>query len=308
MTNKLTIKQITDAAQSFMCQVFNADLPNDVAPFVTIQGPESRIVQAITSLIEAATFDANIECGKSIERQKYWRNRSVEANTELSEAWGDYAAMKTERDELRKQLADSKNTVAQLRAARDKRKPECVRAIAGGIYDRRTAEMRVDGSVLLRDPVTGKAWTADGVRVERKTVTAQDAISEVMAAMHEDELCGDGWIEFDGGEWPVEPGIPHQAKMKSGKVCDVRYNPKIWGMPQGDDPVTHYRLVKKEEKPKQDDGWIEWHGGECPVTGHTLVRVRLRGGFESAELDRAGSFEWMDCGGHGAIIAYKPAK
>lgn len=244
------------------------------------------------------------------EERDSWKKQCERRDGRIQELAIKCNTRQSEIDALRQRLAYSENTVAQLRQSRDKRNHPLIGTTwkVVGYHDRRTAETQADGTVLLRDPVTGKAWTADGVRVERKTVTAQDAISEVMAVMHEDELCGDGWIEFDGGEWPVEPGIPHQAKMKSGKVCDVRYNPKIWGMPQGDDPVTHYRLVKKEAKSKQDDGWIEWHGGECPVTGHTLVRVRLRGGFESAELEQAGSFGWMDCGGHGAIIAYRLAK
>jgi hypothetical protein len=57
------------------------------------------------------------------------------------------------------------------------------------------------------------------------------------------------------------------------------------------------------------DGWIDWHGGECPVIGSTMVEVRYRNG-EIKEADRADYYEW----GHGRphfvttgcdIIAYR---
>lgn len=82
---------------------------------------------------------------------------------------------------LEQSLKAAQNDAKQLRQSLDKRNPEYVRATASGIYDRRTAEMQVDGSVIMRDPVMGKAWAADGT------------------------LIGDGWIEWHGGaERPVD--------------------------------------------------------------------------------------------------------
>lgn len=57
------------------------------------------------------------------------------------------------------------------------------------------------------------------------------------------------------------------------------------------------------------DGWIEWAGGECPVSDSTMVEVRYRDG-QLRQADRADSYEW----GHGYahfvtagadIIAYR---
>lgn len=70
MTNKLTIKQITDALAFAGCSVESKEYSLS-GQRVLVEGRAIKIVQAITSLVEAATFDANIECGKAIERQKY---------------------------------------------------------------------------------------------------------------------------------------------------------------------------------------------------------------------------------------------
>ena len=32
---------------------------------------------------------------------------------------------------------------------------------------------------------------------------------------------------------------------------------------------------------ENNNGWIEWNGGECPVGPFTPVMVKLRGGLES---------------------------
>lgn len=57
------------------------------------------------------------------------------------------------------------------------------------------------------------------------------------------------------------------------------------------------------------DGWIEWHGGECPLPYDVKCEVKLRDGWTSES--RAGDFSprrWMDpCFAFGeGIIAYRP--
>jgi hypothetical protein len=57
------------------------------------------------------------------------------------------------------------------------------------------------------------------------------------------------------------------------------------------------------------DGWIEWHGGECPVLPDTIVEWRLRSGevCEGADRTRAGFLSWQHSGfrGSGDIVAYR---
>ena len=59
-----------------------------------------------------------------------------------------------------------------------------------------------------------------------------------------------------------------------------------------------------------DDGWIPWSGGECPVSGDKGVIVRLRGGYESIEVLSANHWEWHWFVGDPEvdIIAYKVAE
>lgn len=57
-------------------------------------------------------------------------------------------------------------------------------------------------------------------------------------------------------------------------------------------------------------GWIEWHGGECPVPPETMVRVKLRADAQTGRTPieahiSAGRFRWNHTGDGGDIVAYK---
>lgn len=54
-----------------------------------------------------------------------------------------------------------------------------------------------------------------------------------------------------------------------------------------------------------DDGWIKWEGGECPVDDDTDVKVRLRNG--AVLTNAAGEFywRWAAPNGGGNIVAYR---
>lgn len=41
-----------------------------------------------------------------------------------------------------------------------------------------------------------------------------------------------------------------------------------------------------------DDGWIDWPGGECPVPRDTLVEVKFPDGITSYDAQPAGSYRW----------------
>lgn len=41
-----------------------------------------------------------------------------------------------------------------------------------------------------------------------------------------------------------------------------------------------------------DDGWIDWSGGECPVPRDTLVEVKFPDGITSYDAQPAGSYRW----------------
>lgn len=54
------------------------------------------------------------------------------------------------------------------------------------------------------------------------------------------------------------------------------------------------------------EGWIEWHGGRCPVDNDAIVEVRYRKPSPlNFNNDRAGDFSWSHDGFGGDIIAYR---
>lgn len=56
------------------------------------------------------------------------------------------------------------------------------------------------------------------------------------------------------------------------------------------------------------NGWIDWHGGECPVDSDAIVEVRFRNQNQNHyqyNNDRAGDFEWEHIGSNCDIIAYR---
>lgn len=52
------------------------------------------------------------------------------------------------------------------------------------------------------------------------------------------------------------------------------------------------------------DGWIPWHGGECPVPGDAKVGVKFRCGETNDGLE-AGRWGWGPGGGDHIIVAYR---
>lgn len=54
------------------------------------------------------------------------------------------------------------------------------------------------------------------------------------------------------------------------------------------------------------EGWIEWHGGDCPVDSDAIVEVKYRKPNPyQYNNDRAGDFAWAHDGIDGDIIAYR---
>lgn len=79
--------------------------------------------------------------------------------------------------------------------------------------------------------------------------------------------------------------------------------------------AKHYieLLIELENKSNQsdgesnDDGWIEWHGGECPVDLNTKVEYVLGSGH--GEIAMAKDLCWDHIGHHRSdIVAYRVVK
>lgn len=81
---------------------------------------------------------------------------------------------------------------------------------------------------------------------------------------------------------------------------------------------TKFTMGWKEWRlPEDNDGWIEWKGGPCPVYNFSKVKVRFRNGRETAKnFVRADNHNWNHVGTGGIvshvrdcdIVAYKIVK
>jgi hypothetical protein len=65
--------------------------------------------------------------------------------------------------------------------------------------------------------------------------------------------------------------------------------------------------VPQPESAKDDDGWIEWNGGACPVPPDTAVEIRFRDGF-THRSNAACNWKWSHYGGFSDIVAYRVIK
>ena len=67
---------------------------------------------------------------------------------------------------------------------------------------------------------------------------------------------------------------------------------------------AQYEAAIAEKVNVDDDGWIEWSGGECPVSADMSVEVKLRIGTIMGP-DHAEVFNWDHDDASGDIIAYR---
>jgi len=58
------------------------------------------------------------------------------------------------------------------------------------------------------------------------------------------------------------------------------------------------------EQQERGEGWIDWHGGKCPISPKTIVVVRYRKGKEESPGE-AGGYFWNNTGSSVDIIAYR---
>ena len=93
---------------------------------------------------------------------------------------------------------------------------------------------------------------------------------------------------------------------------DFLCGPTAWTQEQEDSLVEKVSCAIAKAEAEMVDGkpdanksleWIEWSGGECPVSGETLVEVVLRNGED--EKEQAGECFWRHGLGDGDIIAYR---
>ena len=128
-----------------------------------------------------------------------------------------------------------------------------------------------------------------------------------------------GWPEGAAFVAQEEGGVLYSFTSKPQKDCDDEwmdkssygYHKKVGKIPEAIDHDTSTITSEQYEAAlaAKNDGWIEWGGGECPVSDSTIVEVRYRNG-EVKDAAPADFYEW----GHGRphfattgldIIAYR---
>lgn len=130
------------------------------------------------------------------------------------------------------------------------------------------------------------------------------------------------------GGWPAN--ISYIAQEEGSATWGFRYKPEkdsygewmdtsesgyemeIGCIGVADDCNTSVVSKKQYEAALAAEGWIEWHGGDCPVDSDAIVEVKYRNPNQyQFNNDRAGDFNWSHDGFDGDIIAYRlqqPAK
>jgi hypothetical protein len=95
-----------------------------------------------------------------------------------------------------------------------------------------------------------------------------------------------------------EPRKPNPASItKKQKAFDKAYaewTDKVFSLVGGGGADTSIKAYKKwlwEQKQVGPDGWISWHGGECPVAGDARVDIQFRCGVEH-KATYAGIWLW----------------
>lgn len=118
------------------------------------------------------------------------------------------------------------------------------------------------------------------------------------------------------GGWPKGVSEMSQGAITGYIYADghrILFRHNVYG---GADRVTRDQyeaaLAEKEhslpwdEKNTDADGWIYWHGGECPVSNHVVVDVKFRDQIEPVlDGDPAENFRWEHFGNSADIIAYR---
>lgn len=123
---------------------------------------------------------------------------------------------------------------------------------------------------------------------------------------------GDDWIY---GDRPFEGNFRHYITANDWNISIVTREKYEAAMATSKE-LRHYQVstehyiadvsAGKTANATGANGWIDWHGGECPVDSDVIVEVKYRKTNPyQFNNDRAGDFTWSHHGIDGDIIAYR---
>ena len=131
---------------------------------------------------------------------------------------------------------------------------------------------------------------------------------------------GQEWHRNDFTKDMLPDGWRPLLKHEKAKIGDEYLLMDTWCIQHHDDAFTanHYcATLQRTLRPLLEvkklvltpaqiaDGWIEWHGGDCPVWEGSTPEVMFRDG-ETKNNWKAGAMAWDHIGSGSDIIAYRP--
>ena len=136
----------------------------------------------------------------------------------------------------------------------------------------------------------------------------------------------DGWIQWNGGEMPVEEGTLIDVKYRNGEVnlhvsagFPLVDNGSIagkyacgWHPSESSYSITAYRIhVRQQQKTTQQlalekfgTGWHE-NDGSCPVCDDVIIEVMHENGVKSDQQDKASEWLWGQLTGGWTISKWR---
>lgn len=114
------------------------------------------------------------------------------------------------------------------------------------------------------------------VREYEKNACAHEDTKRLGFCWTECSVCGKRWADDEGGFVPYEP----PAELDAAHAAIARAEAEL--------------ANEASEAKADDDGWIKWEGGECPVDQSTLVEVKTcpHREIDTLPITFAGDLEW----------------
>jgi hypothetical protein len=133
----------------------------------------------------------------------------------------------------------------------------------------------------------------DVVRQVAELVAAQPAVMPAPVV----------WRGWAGGKCPVDPDVEVAVALVNSTESTGQASAFTWEHTCGQHDIIGYRLIERPTPPV-DTEWIEWAGGECPVTDDAFVDIQFAGGVRHNHVE-AIAYKWRQSDGVGAIIGYR---
>lgn len=160
---------------------------------------------------------------------------------------------------------------------------------------------------------------------ELLSILQRYATQKVREELAEPEV-PEGFTTWAGGEMPIDGGAEVEVILRDGRrntddagcFCWERSDNCPMAIHTPDADVIAYRVVKAGAEPEPaidiPEGFIAWHGGECPVPKGTMIDVIYRDGAKLCNIPALTKLDsireatwafWDNDGATNDIVAYR---